>query len=731
MQIFKTEEEKNFDELKNKVNQSRLPEDCKIYLKEYIEKVKTKKEKNPFLEFTSFETMIINIVTSYYESKEEVERSINNIKHAMEIIKNTNTDVDYMTQIDYVLNNFIGNDNKLDFDDYLYSMIGSDKYWRALNIARVNNLTNEAMQDLKLLINDISIYKGDTELLGNYAINYLNKYNNILDGKEEYRKKLIGKVQQENGVCDFSQKDLEFTNNLVEQMVAEKEETEKSIEVLKKLKSQITKALQDAQETLSKLNNTISNGEKIIDDKIELAKQALESSAGRIEQDIKTRAEEYIKTVIKIAVENAVTELQNNKKSVLTPDVIETIKVIKENQTYIVDNIANHVISDKKHVQTQETTPVVVSGAPQTTIIQQSENNYFIEPNKEDFNPPIYVNGLIENLRKEKERIKIIQDKIKKLKSEGQYVHSAVEEVAIELVNGYKIPYLWGPTKSGKSYITSQVLKVLYGDRKFIHVVPIMDSEAIGSYLSIDGHFVPNNTYIAIKYGHPLVLEEIDNWDPTAVKEIIKKYISPAYGVINAPENTINITFANLLTVRPNPNFRAILTSNTSGDGMKNGYICSNPLDPSVLSSIVKIYVDYDNELEKRILYNYPTWFDFTQEMRKNMDDYISRNPSAKEKLEGYLFTTEDADIISEVLNERKEKDGSLYRIVKNSILKGNNNDKYLKAQLQWYEDNYLKGYTETKKSIDEKNINTITIEDIAYLYTKAADEQMKILQKR
>ena len=731
MPIFKTEEEKNFDELKNTVNQSRLPEDCKIYLKEYIEKVKTKKEKNPFLEFPSFETMIINIVNAYYESKKEVERSINNITHAMEIIKNTNTDIDYMTQIDYVLNNYSGKNNNLDFDDYLYFMLGSDKYWRTLNIARTNNLTNEAMQDLKLLINDISIYKGDTELLGNYAINYLNKYNNILDGKEEYRKELIRKVQQENGVCDFSQKDLEFTNNLVEQMVAEKEETEKSIEVLKKLKSQITKALQDAQETLSKLNNTISNGEMIIDDKIELAKKELESSAGRIEQDIKTRAEEYIKTVIKIAVENAVTELQNNKKSVLTPDVIETVKVIKENQTYIVDNIANHVISDKKHVQAQEPTPVVVSGVPQTTIIQQSENNYFIEPNKEDFNPPIYVKGLIENLRKEKERIKIIQDKIEKLKSEGQYVHSVAEEVAIELVNGYKIPYLWGPTKSGKSYITTQVLKVLYGDRKFIHVVPIMDSEAIGSYLSIGGHFVPNNIYNAIKYGHPLMLEEIDNWDPTAVKEIIKKYISPAYGVINNPENNIDITFANLLNVRPNPNFRAILTSNTSGDGKRNGYICSNPLDPSVISSIVKIYVDYDNELEKSILYKYPTWFEFTQEMRKNMEKYTINNPETKEELEGYLFTTEDADIISEVLNERKINDRSLYRIVKNYIIKGNSNNKYLEAQLQWYENNYLKGYTETENSIDSKDINKITKKDIAFLCKTAIEEQQKILKKR
>ena len=86
MQIFKTEVEKNFDELKNTVNQSRLPEECKIYLKEYIEKVKTEKEKNPFLEFPSFETMILNIATSYYESKDEIQRSINNIKKIMNLV---------------------------------------------------------------------------------------------------------------------------------------------------------------------------------------------------------------------------------------------------------------------------------------------------------------------------------------------------------------------------------------------------------------------------------------------------------------------------------------------------------------------------------------------------------------------------------------------------------------------------------------------------------------------
>ena len=729
MGIFKTEEETNFDGLKNKVNQSRLPDGCKAYLKEYIEKVKTKKEKNPFLEFTSFETMILNIASPYstFESKEEVERSINNIKKAMETIKNTNKDVDYLGQVDFVLYNFSGEDNKLDFDNYLYNILGPDKYWKVQNIARTNNLTNEALENLELLIDEISFFIGDTNLLGNFAINYLNKYNNILEGKEEHRKELIKQVKQANGVYDFSQKDLEYTNNLVEQMGAEKEETEKSIEVLKKLKSQITKALQDAQETLYKLNNTISNGEKIIDEKIDLAKQALESSAGRIEQDIKTRAEEYIQTVIKIAVENAVTELQNNKKSVLTPDVIETLKVIKENQTYIVDNIANHVISEKIPEKREEPTPVVVSGTPQTTIVQQTGNDYFIEPNEDDIVPPIYIKDLIVNLRRDTEREKIINDRIEKLKSEGEFVHKVAADAARELLIFDKIPYLWGPSQSGKSYVAEQVLKILYGDPSLIHIVEKMDSDIIGSYLSINGKFVPNNIYIAMKYGHPFLLEEMDNWNPDALKHFTSFYETPLVRKVDEPYNkNITVPFANLLKVSVNPNSRIIGTGNTCGDGMKNGNLSSNPFDTSVLQRLVQIYVDYDSTLEKNILKEYPEWYKFTQKIREQTE-YYKRDNGKREVLDGYVFTTADASIINDSLNEKLR---TPYDLVKYYIVKNNNNGNYLNEIVNYCEKLLDKTGT-SKDIINAKTPSEIQISDIAYLYIEAAKEQQKILQKR
>ena len=158
----------------------------------------------------------------------------------METIKNTNKDVDYLAQVDFVLYNFSGEDNKLDFDNYLYNILSPDTYWKVQNIARTNNLTNEALENLKLLINEISLWIGDTNLLGNFAINYLNKYNNILEGKEEHRKELIKQVKQANGIYNFNQKDLALAVSALDEMKAEKEETKKLIETLKKLKSQMT-----------------------------------------------------------------------------------------------------------------------------------------------------------------------------------------------------------------------------------------------------------------------------------------------------------------------------------------------------------------------------------------------------------------------------------------------------------------------------------------------------------
>ena len=754
--LFKTESEKNYEDLKKYVNRSTLPNDCKTYLKNYIEKVsKNPEHNNPFIDYQSFGKMIENLLRSDCESKEELERRINNITQAMNIIKKTVKFEDYVVQSDRVIENLCTaiNGKPLDFNSYLYSILGFDNYWKAINIAIENNLDNSAIKEVETLIIELSKML-PTDLLGNHAINYLSIYNNILEGHDKKRQEIIQEVNKLKGVYDISQKDLELFYSILEELTPKIEEEKQLYNNITKLKPQLLELIKNANNAILKADKAVKNGEAIINEAVELGKKDIAGTVVGLNEDKKIEIDKYIKKVTGIELQNVLTEIKKNS-SIYSPEVIKKISIIEK---YIPDNL-NYITSEQLGNQLtvsqdilngngQERTPIVVSGIPQTTIIQQKENTYFIEPNEKDFNMPTYVNGLIEKLRKEKDRINIIKRKIEKLKSEGQYVHSAAEEVAIELVNGYSIPYLWGPTNSGKSYMTTQVLKILYEDIKFIRVSPIKDPETVGSFISIDGKFVPNDTYYAIKYGHPLVLEEIDNWDPTAVKEIIKKYISPAYKVINDPENTIGLPFANILTVPANPNFRAILTGNTSGDGMENGYICSNKFDSSVLSSIVKIYVDYDNELEKSILHNYPTWFDFTQEMRQIMETYTTRNISDKDSLEGYLFTTGNASIISEILNERKKADGSLYRIVKNYIIKGNCNEGYLQYLLEQYVKRYHKEYKEKTKdidspsekvkickekvtSIDSKETKDITQDDIAFLCITAIEEQKKILLKR
>ena len=69
--LFKTESEKNFEELKKYVDKSTLPNDCKTYLKQYIETVsKIPEDNNPFSDYQSFKKMINKLLISDCKSKE-------------------------------------------------------------------------------------------------------------------------------------------------------------------------------------------------------------------------------------------------------------------------------------------------------------------------------------------------------------------------------------------------------------------------------------------------------------------------------------------------------------------------------------------------------------------------------------------------------------------------------------------------------------------------------------
>jgi len=232
-----------------------------------------------------------------------------------------------------------------------------------------------------------------------------------------------------------------------------------------------------------------------------------------------------------------------------------------------------------------------------------------------------------------------------------------------------------------------------------------------------------------MKYGHSFLLEEMDNWNPDALKQFTSFYETPLIRKIDEPYNKkITVPFANLLKVSVNPNSRIIGTGNTCGDGMKNGNLSSNPFENSVLQRLVPIYVDYDSALEENILKKYPEWFKFTQMIRERTENY-KIDKTKNEVSDGYLFTTADADIINDSLDEGFR---TPYDLVKYYIVKNNNNGYYLKEIQDYCKNEYLSdGKARTKESINAKDPSEITINDIAYLYTDAADEQMKILQKR
>ena len=113
--------------------------------------------------------------------------------------------------------------------------------------------------------------------------------------------------------------------------------------------------------------------------------------------------------------------------------------------------------------------------------------------------------------------------------------------------------------------------------------------------------------------------------------------------------------------------------------------------------------------------------------MIREQTEYYKRDNGKREVLDGYVFTTADASIINDSLNEKLR---TPYDLVKYYIVKNNNNGNYLNEIVNYCEKLLDKTGT-SKDIINEKAPSKIQISDIAYLYIEAAKEQQKILQKR
>ncbi len=224
------------------------------------------------------------------------------------------------------------------------------------------------------------------------------------------------------------------------------------------------------------------------------------------------------------------------------------------------------------------------------------------------------VNPLLDETKKFSDRYQAAMDKKSYMIAMGEHFHKMFDDVLIAVMENAN-PYLIGPSGCGKTYMVSQIAKIL--DMDFIDIGYINEEYDILGFQTADGGYSRPNFYRCYKYGKIAFCDELDNGNSRATVKL-NSFLS------NLKDASYN--FPNGENVRRHPNFRIIGAGNTDGNGADSNYNSREKIEESVQQRFTPIYVGYDNEVEKKILADYPDWYSFLVLFRKATDEWGRKN---------------------------------------------------------------------------------------------------------
>ena len=176
-------------------------------------------------------------------------------------------------------------------------------------------------------------------------------------------------------------------------------------------------------------------------------------------------------------------------------------------------------------------------------------------------------------------------------------------------------PYLIGPSGCGKTFMVSQIARILGMD--FIDIGYINEEYDILGFQTANGGYSRPNFYRCYKYGKIAFCDELDNGNSRATVKL-NSFLSNL--------KDASYSFPNGENVRRHPNFRIIGAGNTDGNGADSNYNSREKIEESVQQIFTPIYIGYDNEVEKKILADYPDWYSFLVLFRMATDEWGRNN---------------------------------------------------------------------------------------------------------
>ena len=192
---------------------------------------------------------------------------------------------------------------------------------------------------------------------------------------------------------------------------------------------------------------------------------------------------------------------------------------------------------------------------------------------------------------------------------------------------------------------------------------------AIKGYNDYQGKYVATPFYEIYKNGGICFFDEVDNSESKDLMELNKIIGSDGYEPYLFPNGEI---------VKPHPNFRIIAAGNTWGDGADSLYSTRERLDAATMNRFAGIDYGYDKAIERKILSNYLTMYEFATAFRgyideKNYDDIISTRDM--EDIKQYLdngLPLEEILEIKFIKNKRVEVLNSISNYIDEQLYRDN-----------------------------------------------------------
>lgn len=228
------------------------------------------------------------------------------------------------------------------------------------------------------------------------------------------------------------------------------------------------------------------------------------------------------------------------------------------------------------------------------------------------------------------------EELLKEAEKENVVLHKETNLIARLLLAG-ETPYLYGPSGCGKSFMAEFIIRTMGID--VIVEKDIEDIFSLKGYADGYGNYVPTNFFKSYTEGMAYFADELDTNDgkgALALRSFLgsKEYAFPVVGKQPRHPNNIIIT-----------------AGNTSGSGANASFNGSNQMDERVQQRLKPILMQYDIEVEKRILKDYPEWLDFIILFRQATDEWL-RQRSYSFEAPGVLTTDDAVDIAKYMKDE-------------------------------------------------------------------------------